>query len=296
MTTATAAPPLPDRQAGTRPRRQAPMQQAPKAAPAPRVTFGSVRSGGGHRIVLYGPGGIGKTTLAAIAPGPVAFFDLDDSLGVLAGQLPDVDVRPVSGASTWQDIRGALHAPGWDAPSGGGGGIKTIVIDSATRAEELATDWVIANVPHDQNRRIERVEDYGYGKGYRHIYDTFLTLLADLDAHVRAGRNVILVAHEATEKHPNPQGEDWLRSEPRLQHTSKNSIRERARDWCDHLLFVGYDVEVKDGRGRSSGTRTLWPTEQPHCMAKSRTLADPVEVIKHDATIWNLIFGQKGDK
>ncbi len=290
MTTSTAAPPTrPPRQSPRQDSRQAAQKQAPKTAPATCVAFGSVRSSGGHRTVLYGPGGIGKTTLAAIAPGPVAFFDLDDSLGGLAGQLPGVDIRPVSGANNWQAIRDALHAPGWDE-------IRTIVIDSATRAEELATDWVIANVPHEQNKRVQRIEDYGYGKGYRHIYDTFLTLLADLDAHVRAGRNVILVAHEATEKHPNPQGEDWLRAEPRLQHTSKNSIRERVRDWCDHLLFVGYDVEVKDGRGRSSGTRTLWPTEQPHCMAKSRTLADPAEVLKHDATIWNLIFGQKGDE
>ena len=239
MTTATAPPPkAPPRH---RPAR-APKQTETNTAPSARVAFGPVRSGGGHRVVLYGPGGIGKTTLAAIAPGPVAFFDLDDALGVLAGQLPDADIRPVTGADEWRGIRHALHAAGWDE-------IRTIVIDSATRAEELATAWVIANVPHDQNKRVERIEDYGYGKGYRHVYDTFLTLLADLDQHVRAGRNVILVAHEATEKHPNPQGEDWLRSEPRLQHTPKNSIRERVRDWCDHLLAEGHG---RDAWGRLS--------------------------------------------
>ena len=288
MTAPTHAPPTP-----SAPSVPPARQQASKSATAGHVTFGSLIAAVGHRIVLYGPGGIGKTSLAAMAPGPAAFFDLDDSLGVLADQLPDVDIRPVSGVETWQAIRDALHSPGWDTPGGGGEGIKTIVIDSATRAEELAVDWVIANIPHDQNRRVERIEDYGYGKGYRYVYDTFLTLLGDLDQHVRAGRNVILIAHESTEKHPNPQGEDWLRSEPRLQHTPKNSIRERVRDWCDHLLFVGYDVNVDKGKGRASGSRTLWPTEQPHCMAKSRSLADSLEIVKHASAVWDLIFANK---
>jgi len=275
MTTATAPPPT----------RKPPTAHAPK----PKVAFGKIDKARGQSIVLFGCGGAGKTTLSAIAPGPVAFFDLDDSLGILSPQLPDdVDIQLVGNVAGWEDIRDALHAPGWD-------GVKSIVIDSATRAEELATAWVLANVPHDQNKRVERIEDYGYGKGYRHVYDTFLTLLADLDAHLRAGRNVILVAHEATEKHPNPRGEDWLRSEPRLQHTPKNSIRERVRDWCDHLLFVGYDVDVREGKGRGSGTRTLWPTEQPHCMAKSRSLADPIEIIKNERTLWHLIFTKEGD-
>ncbi|MFQ5410367.1 MAG: AAA family ATPase, partial [Anaerolineales bacterium] len=142
-------------------------------------------------MVLYGPGGIGKTTLAATAPGPVAFFDLDDSLPRLRASFSEgglkLDVRPVASASTWQDIRDALHAPGWDE-------IRTIVIDSATRAEELAVAHTITTVPHEKREIvIRRIEDYGFGKGYSHVFDTFLTLLGDLEQHTRAGRHVILI-------------------------------------------------------------------------------------------------------
>jgi len=257
---------------------------------APRVAFGQIPSNTGHRIVLYGPGGIGKTTLAATAPGPVAFFDLDDSLPRLRSAFGDsgleLDVRPVDGVRTWQDIRDALHAPGWD-------GIKTIVLDSATRAEELAVAHTLATVPHEKREIvIRRIEDYGFGKGYQHTYETFLTLLGDLDQHTRAGRNVVLICHDCTNSVPNPHGDDWLRYEPRLQCPSsgKAAIRLRVREWADHVLFLGYDVDVRDGKGTGSGTRTIYPSELPHCMAKSRTFPDPLPLAKFDTALWGQLI------
>jgi hypothetical protein len=272
-----------------------PQPQSSKRPPATtlRVAFDTIPQGSGHRIVLYGPGGIGKTSLACMAPGPIAFFDLDDSLGVLRGQLPqDVQqqinrVDPAT-AGDWQAIRDTLHMGGWDE-------IRTIVIDSATRAEELAVAWTLAHVPHEKDKKVERIEDYGFGKGYQHVYETFLTLLGDLDQHTRAGRNVILICHDCTANVPNPNGEDWIRYEPRLQSpaSGKSSIRLRVREWADHVLFIGYDMLTRDGKGdsRSAMTRTLYPVERPHCMAKSRTLADQLPVPKHDTTVWSRLLG-----
>lgn len=104
MTTATAAPP--GRPAPLPPRsRPAPTRPTPKAA----VSFGRIDTDRGQSIVLFGCGGAGKSTLSAIAPGPVAFIDLDDSLAILAGQLPDdVDIRLVEGIAS---LKAAL---GWD--------------------------------------------------------------------------------------------------------------------------------------------------------------------------------------
>ena len=256
-----------------------------------RVAFGQIPQGNGHRVVIYGPGGIGKTTFACMAPGPVAFIDLDDSLGRLWPQLQEsgleLDVRPVTGASTWEDIRKALNAGGWDD-------IKTIVIDSATKAEELALAWTLANIKHEKNNKIERIEDYGFGKGYQHLYETFLTLLGDLDQHTRAGRHVILICHDCTASVPNPSGEDWIRYEPRLQSPSsgKSSIRLRVREWADHVLFVGYNLHVKDGKAdpRTGNSRTIYTIERPHCMAKSRTLCETPVLNKHDGSLWTRLF------
>ena len=84
--------------------------------------------------------------MARTAPGPVAFFDLDDSLPVLAGQLDAFEVRRVDGIEKWMDLVNALFVGGWDE-------VKTIVIDSATRAEELAVAHTLETVPHEKGKQ-----------------------------------------------------------------------------------------------------------------------------------------------
>ena len=279
MSTARPRPPVP---------RSRPPNGNGKAKPGRgRVSFGKIAPKGAERICLVGPGGIGKTTLSASAPGPVAFFDLDGSLPVLGDQLAEYDIKVVSGITTWDELRTALGNDGWDD-------IKTVVIDSATKAEELATAWVLKNVPHEKGHRVSRIEDYGYGKGYGHVYDTFMNLLGDLDQHIRAGRHVNLVCHDCVTNVPNPSGDDWIRYEPRLQSpaSGKWSIRLRVREWVDHLLFLGYDVAVVDGKGRGDSERTIYPNEMPHCMAKSRTLDEQIELERGSTELWDQLFGK----
>lgn len=253
---------------------------APPAAPSRgSVTFSKPTATAGHRIVIYGPGGIGKTTLASFLPGPVAFMDLDESLGRLGIEAPTVT------AATWDDLRGALQASGWDS-------VKSIVVDTATKAEELAIAHTLEHTLQD-GKRATSIEGYGYGKGYGYVFDTFLPLLGDLDRHARAGRNVVLICHDCTSTVPNPSGEDWLRYEPRLQspNSGKASIRLRVREWADHVLFIGYDVAVgKDGKGQGSGTRTLYTAELPHCMAKSRTTQEVIPLGQDGAAVWSQII------
>ena len=254
------------------------------------VSFGTIAKAAGHRIIVYGPGGIGKTTLAAQLPGPVAFIDLDESLPRLHTQFDAAglsgNILPVSGVVDWQTLRDVLQADGWES-------VKSIVIDTATKAEEMAVAFTLANTLMEGGKKAGSVEGYGYGKGYGHVFDTFLPLLADLDRHCREGRNVVLVCHDCTNTVPNPAGEDWLRYEPRLQspNSGKASIRLRVREWADHVLFIGYDVNVgKDGKGRGAGTRTLYTSELPHCMAKSRTTQEAIPVDGDGAAVWRKII------
>jgi hypothetical protein len=250
------------------------------------VTFGQVSTTAGDRILLYGPGGIGKTSLAAQLPGPVAFVDLDESLAKLKGYLTERgifgNIMPVAGVTTWLDLRSALQSDGWDK-------IKSIVIDTGTKAEELAVTHTLGSVTKDAGAVAKNIEDYGYGKGYMHVFDTFLPLLADMDRHCRSGRNVVIICHDCTATVPNPDGEDWIRYEPRLQSpaSGKASIRLRVREWADHVLFMGYDVNVtKEGKAKGSGTKTIYTSELPHFMAKSRTCQQAIPVGDDGKAVW----------
>lgn len=259
---------------------------APIAAP-PSVSNGSAKqfgivSGpqpGAQRVVAYGPGGVGKSSLAALLPG-VVFLDIEDGTRAL-------DVPRISGIETFADLRSVINGSTLD-------GFGSVVIDSATKAEELAIAHALATIPHEKGHMVTSLEGYGFGKGYQHAYDTFLLLLQDCDRLVRRGKNVILLAHECVTDVPNPSGEDWIRYEPRLQcpKSGKASIRDRVFEWSDHVLFIGYDVvATNDGKGKGAGTRTIYPQEMPTHRAKSRTVSEPIAFPKGDSTIWQLILG-----
>lgn len=268
-----------------------PPSKLPPPPPAPSTTpkfkFGAVnKQKRGHRVLIYGPGGIGKTTLTCQAPGPVAYNDAEESLAVLCGQLEAAGIPlPMTiPATDFPSLRAVLQSPGWD-------GVKTIVLE-ITRIEEWVIAQTLATVKNDKGQSVSRIEDYGYGKGYQFVFDTFLPLLADLDRHASAGRNVILIAHECIKTVPNPSGEDWIRYEPRLQDVAsgKGAVRLRVKEWADHVLFYGYDVVVsKESKAKGSGTRTIYTTELPHCMAKSRTTQTPIAVTE-GVDVWSEII------
>ena len=257
-----------------------PRKPAPPAPKRTGVQFSAIeKSTNGRRIVIYGTGGIGKTSLACSAPGPVAFFDLDNSLSVLQ---PGGDIRTVSAAS-WDEMMLALKSPGWDD-------INTIVIDSGTIAEEMCLAWVIENVPHEKGHKVRRIEDYGFAKGYSHIYGVFYNLLNALEHHSRQGRNVVVICHECISLAPNPAGDDYKHYEPRMQNANNGNLRHRIKEWCDDLLFVNMERVVSEKKDVGSGVRVIYSSEQPFCMAKSRTLKSPMVYHHGSDELWKLLL------
>ena len=274
------------------------MISAPAIKPAAsntKLNLQPVSSAAGERIVLYGTGGIGKTSLAVTAPGPVVFFDLDRSLGKLS-RSTSINAQTVP-ADTYADLYQSLNSTGWDD-------IKTVVIDSASELEAMAEQHVLATVKKDsQGTLAKSLEDYGFGKGYRHLYDAMDRIVQALENHSRAGRNVILICHDSVSNVPNPQGENFIRYSPDMMDTKACSIRDRIKGWADHVLFVGYDVSAKDGKATGSGTRMIYTQEMPWVLAKSRTIKNPSFDYEEGSTdLWNYIFPElnpnpsKGDK
>jgi len=237
----------------------------PPVAPGPASKWAAVRTKpkSGQRIVVYGGGGKGKTSLCAGLPNPVFVF--------LGSERPPADVPNIPGVKTWEDLRAALRDDSvWH-------GFDSIVIDSGTVAEAMAVDFTLRTVKTEKGMTVTTVEGYGYGKGYRHVLETFVQLLADLDRHAEQGRNVVIIAHETIDTVPNPSGEDYKSHQPSLMQKGEGKLRDRVCDWADHVLFIGYDVAVDDGKGKSSGSRCIYTAERATWRAKCRSNpANPV--------------------
>lgn len=215
-----------------------------------------------------------------MAPTP-RFIDTDRSVGLIS---PETDI--IQGVESWQDIRDALHSPSlWD-------GCETVVIDTLTKAQELAIQFTLDTVRHEKGTAVSSIEGYGYGKGYQFVYETFLPILADCDEHIRQDRNVILICNLLTETAPNPEGEDYKRYEPDLMQMGRTArIRDRVKNWCDDLLFINYDISVSKGKAQGGGSRAIYCAEMPTFWAKSRKLSQTIVYEKGSTALWDQLLG-----
>lgn len=256
-----------------------PFTNGPTAAPmiVPKrfqLTTGPSRKS--HRILLYGTGGIGKSSLASLAPEPV-FADLDRG-------SEDFEAARVSNIDSWQDLRMWLSS--WDFSP-----YRTVIVDTVTAAEELCRLHVVGNYKTDKGNAVTSIEGFGWGKGYKFMFEEWKKFLADLERLYSAGKNIVLVAHERTGKVPNPNGEDWTRYEPRLLDNTQVSIMHGTKEWCDHVLFVSYDVVAVEGKAKGSGTRTIYSQETPTYMAKTRKLPPtPIPFQRGSTTLWDMLL------
>lgn len=271
---------------------KAPQTKVPPPAKPVRQakTFTSAKWTGEHegeKIIVYAESGMGKTTLASLLPKPV-FIGLDDGGRKIQGKI----LEHIPGVETFDDLRDVLHQTGlYD-------NYDSLVIDTLTRVDEdLALKWTLNNVFSDKGTKVSDIESYGWGKGYRHTYDTMRLLLPDLDTLVRMGKNVVLLCQSTTESVPNPGGEDFLRDAPKLQpqHGKTPSVIGLFVEWCDHVFKIGYgDITTSKKKASSSGERVIFVHPQIHFTAKSRTIPAEFPVVSFtdvaDDSIWQFVF------
>lgn len=301
MTTPTPpVPPPPKRNVAPKPRVAPP----PAAAQRQAKTFEVVPwtgHGEGQKTVIYGPSGVGKTSLLALLQGHVSgrviTIGLDDGGRLIRNGKTGEPLLYAQGVESYQDVRDFLHT--FDFQPG-----DVVGIDTITKLEEVSTAYVCETIPTEKGARVDSIEGYGFGKGYRHLLDALRLVLADLDALVRRGVHVVLLAQEASARIANAEGTDYLQDGPKLWHSNQYSSRLEVCEWADHVLRIGYhgttvvpeatigNNPARKGKIVGDTVRAVYAKNEVWFFAKSRTVAEPVISYENpaDDTIWSLIF------
>jgi hypothetical protein len=189
-----------------------------------------------QRITIYGPNGIGKSTLAAAFPDPL-FLDTEDGsthLNVARIQASE----PETFFDALRQLANEEHR------------YQTLVVDTGDGSEKHLRYRIC------KRHKMAGIEDFGYGRGWTYLREEFdLFLTGCLDRFIRQGIHVVVVGHSTVKRvQPPGLGDSYDRFELKIDMVNSNRLKE----WSDAVLFINWDtrvVENTEGRRRGVGGR-----------------------------------------
>lgn len=201
----------------------------------------------GMAFVVYGPPGVGKTTLFAHAPSPLLVQVKDTSANFLKRQKQMAADVPI------------VNVPNWDGVIALGNQLiqkqhshRTIVFDGASGLEEYCDETVVnTRYEGDLDRYLN-----SYGKGDIHSsnkFREFVSIVQQLREEKKL--TVIVLAHADIKKFTPPDGAAYDEYRPQL---AKNKF-DQLNKYLDGTLFMRHLVTVQtakagDDKGKAVGS------------------------------------------
>lgn len=216
--------------------------------------------GAARRILIYGDGGVGKTTFCASCPG-VYFLPTEEGANQI--RVPQWKKRITS----LDELNLAI-----ELLTESDHGYKAICIDTLDAVEgliEASVDAKLSKNTKGAKSLAEANEDYG--AGYELVSDAWKSLLKNLDIIRESGIHILMTAHTKSERVRNLEGYDY---EKHSLHIAGKKSKKLIIEWCDYVLFARRDVLVsKESRNKVlgiTGDRSIYTTPTASYDAKAR--------------------------
>jgi len=213
------------------------------------------------KIVLYGPPGVGKSSICAYAPNPL-FIDIEFGLN-------RINCHKTPRISAWES--GDMKAPGFIEAMkfAAESDYKTIVIDTISALESLLTD----KVKKDFGKPIGSIAEMPYGTGFEALKAEWARVIKMVTRLQEGyGKNVVLVGHSKVEPVNDPTTESYDTFTLDTQKKSQQTITTNM----DAVLFCRQEILTKEResgqklRGITTGDRYIYTIETPAYLAKNR--------------------------
>ena len=206
-------------------------------------------------ILLYGPGGVGKSSFGSQAPNPIF-------LGPENG-TDELDVARFNDITSYDKIDSAL-----DELLKENHDFKTLVVDSVDWIEPLIYRKVA------QKYRVDTIDKAagGFGKGYTDAFNIWTGFVEKIEQiRIKKNMNIILIGHSEVVTFNDPQtNAPYDRYQLKLHKKTSAYLRE----YVSAVLFANYDTMVKEeGRNTKafgSELRFIHSERRPGWDAKNR--------------------------
>lgn len=205
------------------------------------------------KIVIAGPGKIGKTTFAAMAPNAIGILTEDGS--------DNVDAQAFPLAQRLTDVYEAIGVLLNEEHD-----FQTVFLDSLDWLEPMVQAHVC------EANGWKNIEAPGFGKGYTAAADEWRNLLNGFEAlRAKKGMGVILIAHDKIKRVEDPMTEGYDSHVLKLHDRAAALVSE----WADVVGYAGYRVFTtktdagfgnKETKATTTGERILHVEPHPaHC-------------------------------
>lgn len=221
------------------------------------------RSNAPYRVLIYGPGGVGKSTFCSKAK-DVYFLPTEEGVNDIHVPQYKEQIRSLDIVYRVLDkLLNARHP------------YKSVCLDSAGATEALIIESIESKLKRTSNgkspKSIQEMNE-DYGSGYTAIANEWSELLKKFD-DLRQKReiNIFITAHSKREKIVNLESKDYDRYTLDLIGQKSSKI---LTNWCDHVLFARQDVSVANETKHkilaSTGSLAIYTRGTAQWSAKTR--------------------------